>query len=298
MNLVYGDGSRVSGPVWMDTVALAGITASGQTFGAASTISAQFNTDPTGGLLGMGYQAISQLRSMPFFQTVSPSSIPLLRLLVRRVVERRTYELQFQLVAQNKVVSPMFSFRLNAPGSELFLGGMNPKSFVPGTTEWYPVSSQSYWVIPGVANVNGKSSGLSFSAIIDTGTTVIVIPTTEAAKFWATVPNSGVYGSGYYTYLFVSSLLLPSELVLTISSNSCASPPVISFSFGGSTKQWVVRPVDLNLGTVSQGSPRCVGAIVGQDVGVNAWILGDRFLEGQYTTFDLGTNRVGFSTLS
>lgn len=67
----------------------------------------------------------------------------------------------------------MFSFRLNEPGSELFLGGMNPRSFVAGTTEWYPVSSQSYWVIPGVANVNGKASGLAFSAIIDTGTTLV-----------------------------------------------------------------------------------------------------------------------------
>lgn len=98
-------------------------------------------------------------------------------------------------------------------------------------------------------------------------------------------------------HLPVRSSFPSSQLSLTF-IHSCASPPVISFSFGGSTRKWVVRPVDLNLGTVSQGSPRCVGAIVGQDVGVNAWILGDRFLEGQYTTFDLGTNRVGFSTLS
>lgn len=31
----------------------------------------------------------------------------------------------------------------------------------------------------------------------------------------------------------------------------------------------------LNLGKVASGSDRCVGSIVGADVGLNGWILGD-----------------------
>lgn len=65
-----------------------------------------------------------------------------------------------------------------------------------------------------------------------------------------------MYGSGYYTY-------------------PCASAPDISFSFGSTFgEQWAISPESLNLGKVSSGSDRCVGAIVGADIGINAWILG------------------------
>lgn len=75
-----------------------------------------------------------------------------------------------------------------------------------------------------------------------------------------------VYGSGYYTY-------------------PCASAPTISFSFGGATTKWIIGAPNFNLGTVSVGSTRCVGAIIGADVGVSGWILGDTFMGSVYTTF-------------
>ena len=106
-------------------------------------------------------------------------------------------------------------------------------------------------------------------------------PTAAAKQFWAAVPNSATYGSGgYWTY-------------------PCASPPTISFSFGGAfAEQWAVSSSALNLGRVSSGSDRCVGAVVGADIGINAWILGDSFLQSVYTTFDFSTNQIGFSDLS
>lgn len=52
-----------------------------------------------------------------------------------------------------------------------------------------------------------------------------------------------------------------------------------------------------SLGRVSSTSTRCVGSIVGQDLGIQGWIVGDAFLKNVYTTFDLGNNRVGFSKL-
>lgn len=108
---------------------------------------------------------------------------------------------------------------------------------------------------------------------------VIVAPTADAETFWASVPNSAVYGSGYYSY-------------------ECASPPTVAFSFGSSSDQWALSSDSFNLGKVSKGSERCVGAVVGADIGLNAWILGDVFLRNVYATFDLGQNRVGFSDLA
>lgn len=183
-----------------------------------------------------------------------------------------------QLMTQGAVSSGQFSFYLAASNSELYLGGKNSALFRQGTTVSYPVTSQSYWLLGARANVGSNSidSLGTFQAIIDTGTSVIVVssgrrlrlaehladlahpsqaPTADVSKFWAAVPNSGVYGAGYYTF-------------------PCAAAPSISFSFGSTNEKWEVSPESLNLGKVSSGSDRCVGAIVGADIGVNAWILG------------------------
>ncbi|BGP29181.1 hypothetical protein JCM10296v2_000919 [Rhodotorula toruloides] len=252
----YGDGSSSSGPVYQDTVTVAGLVGTGQTFGAATTLSTSFASDPEDGLAGLAFPSISDLQSPTLFQT---------------------------LWNEGKVSANQFSFRLssgNAAPSELYFGGMNPAHYVAGTTQWASVTSQSYWVVTGATAVNGKavSAVNNFNAIIDTGTTLIVIPTAAAQSFWAAVPNSAPYsgGGGYYTF-------------------PCASPPSITFSFGGSTKAWPLQY--LNLGRVSSGSTLCVGSIVGQDVGINAWIVGDSFLKSSvYTTFDMSSPpRVGFS---
>ena len=46
----YGDGSSVEGPVFTETVEVAGIQVSGQVFSSATTISASFGDDPTDGV--------------------------------------------------------------------------------------------------------------------------------------------------------------------------------------------------------------------------------------------------------
>ncbi|PRQ76535.1 aspartic protease [Rhodotorula toruloides] len=254
LSLTYGDGSSTKGTVYTDTVSVAGLSATSQTLGAATALTSDFQDDPYDGLMGMAFASISTLGANPFFQT---------------------------LVAQDKVSTPQFSFYLADSGSELYLGGLNSALYQAGSTKWYPVTSQSYWLLASQANVGGKavSSVGTFNAIIDTGTSVIVVssnrcgratqgrarltplpsqaPTQAAAAFWAAVPGSGTYGSGYYTY-------------------PCATPPDISFSFGPSfAEHWAVSSESLNLGRVSSGSDRCVGAVVGADIGINAWILGD-----------------------
>ncbi|GAA5859982.1 hypothetical protein JCM1840_001827 [Sporobolomyces johnsonii] len=256
LNIQYGDGSSSSGPAYSDVVSLAGISVTGQVFGAATTLSSEFGQEPEDGLMGMAYTSLSQLKTPPVFQT---------------------------MISQGKVASPEFSFRLAGSGtgaaSSLYLGGMDPAHYVSGSTQWTPVTTQSYWVVSAVANVNSAAvSALgSFSAIVDSGTTIIVVPTAQAQTFYASVPGSEADSNGYYTF-------------------PCSEPPTVGFSFGGSAKQWNVAARDFNLGKVSAGSTRCVGAIVGQDIGINAWVVGDTFFKNTYVTFDLGNNRVGFST--
>ncbi|GAA5937012.1 uncharacterized protein JCM15063_000127 [Sporobolomyces koalae] len=253
LNVQYGDGSTSSGPVYSDNVVIAGLTASKQVFGAASTLSSSFASSPEDGLGGMAFQSISQLQTSPFFQT---------------------------LVSQGKVASPVFSFKLASSGSELYLGGINSAKISSGVT-YTPLTSKSYWNVQASTAVNGKtvSSLGTFAAIVDSGTTLIVAPTDFAQSFYAAVPGSAAYGNGYYTF-------------------PCSSVPAVSFSFPGSSTAWPVSSANFNLGRVSYGSSQCVGALVGQDVGLNAVILGDSFMKNQYTVFDVGNSRVGFAKLA
>lgn len=102
----------------------------------------------------MAFPSISQLQTTPLFQN---------------------------LISQGKVASPNFSFKLTSSGAALDLGGMVSSRYVSGTTQWTPVTSQSYWNVQAQTQVNGKgvSSLGTFAAIVDSGTTLIVVPTSD-----------------------------------------------------------------------------------------------------------------------
>lgn len=80
-------------------------------------------------------------------------------------------------MTQGAVASGQFSFYLAAQNSELYLGGKNSALFTAGSTVSYPVTSQSYWLINARANVGSENVGSlgTFQAIVDTGTSVIVV---------------------------------------------------------------------------------------------------------------------------
>lgn len=192
-------------------------------------------------------------------------------------------------MSQAKVPKPQFSFSLSTFASELFIGGMNPLLYIPSTTIFYPVVSKGYWSIPGtvvvgdalVTGLAGSGGAGGVTCIIDSGTSAVVAPMVDAAAFWDTVPGSTPYGGGYWSYEFV---LPSSHLFLLTSPLSCASPPVAGFQFGSpsaspatyNSKTWTIATNDFNLGLVSTGSSRCVGAVIGVDFGMTSWIV--RFL--------------------
>jgi len=93
----------------------------------------------------LAFPAISNLRHAPFFTKATK---------------------------QGAVSQSVFSFKLASQGSELFLGGTNPKLF-SGDIEYHGVdSSTGLWQIPGASiKVNGRKVVDSFDTIIDSGAT-------------------------------------------------------------------------------------------------------------------------------
>ncbi|GLB33562.1 putative peptidase A1 family protein [Lyophyllum shimeji] len=248
-SLSFGDGSTVHGNQFTDTVIIANLTATNQTVGAASRYSTGFAIDqfPPDGLMGMAFPQISNFPANPVFQT---------------------------LIAENKTTARQFAFKLTNSGSELFLGGANNSQFI-GSLSINPVVREGFWQVSlDAVNVNGAAAVVAQSAIIDTGTTLVLGNWNSVSAVYAAIPGSqaatSTIGPGFFTYLS------------------------ISLTFGG--KAFAISPSTFNLGLAAPGSSDCVGGIAA--INENFWIVGDVFLQNVYTVFDVGNSSVGFATLA
>ncbi|KAI0661329.1 acid protease [Cubamyces menziesii] len=251
-SIQYGDGSTVSGPVYTDTVNVAGVSVKNQYFSPVNTLSSMFASEADDGILGMAFPAISNLRQSPFFNSAK---------------------------TQGVVKNGVFAFKLAKSGSELFLGGTNPKLY-SGSIESHPVTGSGFWQLANAqVNYGSKIIDSGFQTIVDTGTTIIYGPPSQVANFYKSIPGAKLYDSnnGFY-------------------SIPCSSVPSnVSFSWGG--QQWAISAANFNFGRVS--STQCIGAIAGQDLGLgsNTWLLGDSFMKNVYTVFSFDQNSVGFAKL-
>lgn len=97
----------------------------------------------------------------------------------------------------------------------------------------------------------------------------------------------------------------------------CNQTPAVAFSWGGqiwniSAEKYVGLYIvvssstdsltfhSFNLGQTQKGSSMCIGALVGQDMGLgtNVWLIGDSFMKNVYSIFSFERNSVGFASLS
>lgn len=139
---------------------------------------------------------------------------------------------------------------------------------------------QGYWQVKFDAISNNSTQILDdMSAIIDTGTTLIIGDADAVDKLYSQIPGAqsafDTVGKGMYTF-------------------PCSSVPSISFTFGG--KAFPIAQDAFNAGTSTEEG-RCVGSIIASDK-MSFWIVGDVFLRGVYTAFDIGEKRVGFADLA
>ncbi|KAH8920997.1 acid protease [Atractiella rhizophila] len=253
----YGDGSSTSGPIYTDTVSVGGVSGDKQTFSAVTSESTSFGGDVTDGIMGLAYSNIGEMYRPTLIETLKD---------------------------QGRIQRSQFSFRLaQDETSELFIGGAN-SALYKGDVEFHPVQDRAFYNLSSLAHLNGNPLAY-INAIIDTGTSIIVAPPSDATTFWDQVTGSAQYGnSGYYTFPCATN---PTQSDLELKLNL----PFV---------EWVVDTKYFNLGRVSMGSSRCVGALVGLDVGLGdaSWILGDAFMQNTYTVFDQDYNLVGFADLA
>lgn len=243
----YGDGSGASGIIDIDSVNINGLEIANQPF-AEVTRENGMDQDIEDGLMGLGYSTIANYGN--------PTPID-------------------NAYSQGLIAQKVFAFYLsrdasNTYGGEMIIGGVDQRHF-RGPITYVPVTRKGYWQFRmDVVWVGGIDVCNGCQAIADTGTSLIVGPTSEIARL-----NRAIGGVDNHDGSF------------SLNCNSFGSYPDVTLQIGG--RGFVLKPSDY----IIQDGGSCFSGLMGGSE--NLWILGDVFIGPYYTIFDGANDRVGFA---
>ncbi|CAG8587070.1 41324_t:CDS:1 [Gigaspora margarita] len=254
-SILYGIGSA-SGVTGIDDIKIGKFTANSQIFGLADAVSDDNIPFQPDGILGMGFDNLN---------TMDNGAPTLISTLIKQ-----------------KKMNPLFSFHFQHyydydDQGTLTLGGVDESKF-DGKITYNPVISEiGFWLIVLDAALVNKTPTLSAirPAIIDTGTTLLIIPSNDAEELHKQIPDSE-FDSQDNVYII-----------------PCDTTAVVSLIFGG--VEYKIPPRDLTFAPIS--GTQCVSAIIPGDLlyPLPIWLVGQTFLKNVYSVFDMGNKQVGFA---
>ncbi|NXS62536.1 PEPA protein, partial [Brachypteracias leptosomus] len=249
LSITYGTGS-MTGILGYDTVTVGGLVVKNQIFGLATdepgTI---FYYSPFDGIMGLAFPSISSSNATPVFDN---------------------------MMAQDLVKKDLFSVYLSRHGmggSFVLFGDTDPLYTMNGIT-WVSLSAETYWQITMDSfSVGQNTVGCSNScqAILDTGTSLLVVPNNVLSKIQKAL---GANSNGQISCL--RAFTLP-NIVFHINGTSFPVPP---------SSYVIWRGLSCSLAFEGMDIPTEEGEL---------WILGDVFLRNYYSIYDRGNDRVGLS---
>ncbi|KAF7292744.1 Acid protease [Mycena indigotica] len=258
--VTYGTGA-VAGAIVQDDITVAGLTLKAHTFGVATQETDDFANDrvPFDGLMGLAKSALSQQK------TATP-------------VEA--------LAQQGLISDAITSYKISRTADakndgEITFGALDPAKFDANTLVTVPnVNAQGFWeaALDGVS-VNGQDLGLNGrTAILDTGTTLVVVPQADAAAIHAGIKGAQDAGNGQF--------VVPCDLT-----------DAVAFTFGGAT--FAIDPRDIAVQPVDNTGTTCISGITGGSFGTSdtQFLVGDVFLKNAYYSTDVGKNAISLAKL-
>lgn len=192
------------------------------------------------------------------------------------------------LIKSGDLKENVFAFYLGSGGAagELVVGGVNPDHYT-GDFTTVPVvdtipGKKGYWALDmDDVKISGSSVTSARKAIVDSGTSLIAVPTAEMKSIAEKV--------GAKTVLPIP----PFNREYTIDCD--ADAPDIDVEIAGKTYTLTKDDYVLN------ESGECLFGFTGLDVpeqdGGPLWILGDVFMRAHYVKFDLDNKELGFAQI-
>ncbi|USW50097.1 Putative aspartic peptidase A1 family, aspartic peptidase domain superfamily [Septoria linicola] len=258
-NISYGDGSGASGTVYADKVVVGSVTATSQAVEAATSVSAQFAQDEDNdGLLGLAFSTIN---------TVKP-----------------TQQTTFFDTVKSSLAKKLFAVDLKAgrPGTYDF--GYIDSSKYTGSIAYTAVDqSNGFWQFNSggfsVGSGNATSGSIG-SSIMDTGTSLLYLPSNVASSYYSKVSGAKLDNSqGGYTFPCRNTL------------------PNFNVAIGGKT--FTVPGSYIKYAPIDNSGTTCFGGIQ-SNTGIGFTIFGDVFMKAVYVVFDQTTSspRLGIAAQS
>ncbi|GAA5952808.1 hypothetical protein JCM3765_002971 [Sporobolomyces pararoseus] len=268
-DIQYGTGSS-SGVLARDTVTVGSISVPKQIFALASTLAPVIESLPSDGIMGMAFSTIASSGAPTPFENMISNSL----------VSNPYFGIYYQRARDLSSQS-----RGTVGGGELCVGCYDSGKFT-GSLNYVPVSSRGYWSVKsdGIAIDGSVISGTSMTSAIDSGTSLIYVPTAVAQALYSSIGGKQV-GNDWHV-------------------PCVAHFSTFAFSFGGI--QYKIPLSDLFLGYASASDKSsCILAVMPQDVydpsGSLTAIVGATFLKAVYTVYSYSQNgspAVGFAVSS
>ncbi|KIW82342.1 hypothetical protein Z517_05369 [Fonsecaea pedrosoi CBS 271.37] len=256
-NISYGDGSSASGPVGVDEFDIGGATVAAQAIGLPDTVADSFVTDSAAnGLVGLAFSQLNTIQPTPqktFFDNVLPD-----------------------------LTLPVFTAQLKSGevGSYEF-GNIDTSSFSGQLTSAPVDSSRGFWEVDSAtAAVQGQTINIAGgTAILDTGTSLMLVPDEMITAYWGTVDGAQI-SQAAGGVIFPCNTQLP-DLQVAIGNNmATVSGDGMNFA---------------NVGTDTRtGEQFCFGGLQSNQ-GLPFAIYGDVFFKSQFVVFDASGPSVSFA---
>lgn len=259
-SITYGTGSS-SGTLASDTIHIGTSLSSPLTFGLATNVSDEFRAYPMDGILGIGRGSAASDGEIAAPQIMDVLSS-------NRLIAAKLYGIHLSRAKDGLQDGALDIGHID---KSRFSGDMNYLDCVENDT--------GFWEIPlEGASVDGKDALASApgnggrTAIMDTGTSFILIPEQDATAMHSSIKDHTQSGEMFFV--------------------PCDTKAQLSFSFNKvayniSAADWIGEKVE------GQGG-LCRSNIIGrQTFKANQWLVGDVFLKNVYSVFDFEKERVG-----